>query len=164
MNFDNHIQAIKQFADEYNGVLCTETMLISGKNDTLDKITGIARIIKTLHPHTAYLSIPIRPPAVKFVKAPAMKRINEAWQIFNRHHIQTELLTGFEGTNSGYTGNAYDDILNITAVHPLREDSLNQLLKNDSVNYSVVETLISQQLIQIVPYDGKKYFLRKYHY
>ena len=78
-------------------------------------------------------------------------------------HINTEFLTQFEGTDAGYTGNIYEDILNITAVHPLREDSLMILLKNDNASYSVVNSLISQHLIKSVTYGGNKYFIRDFH-
>jgi len=163
LNFKTHLESVMNFADEYNGILCTETMLVSGINDRKEKLLHLASLIKKLRPYKAYISIPIRPPTLSSVKAPDMEKINEAWQIFSDQQIQTELLTGFEGTNAGYTGNAYDDILNITSVHPLREDSLMQLLHNDHADFSVVESLISQQLIRIIPYLGKNYFLRKYN-
>ncbi|HCY00598.1 MAG TPA: radical SAM protein, partial [Bacteroidales bacterium] len=53
--------------------------------------------------------------------------------------LNTELILGFEGTNTGYTGNAIDDILNISAVHPLREDTLNELLKKNNATFDVVK-------------------------
>jgi hypothetical protein len=77
--------------------------------------------------------------------------------------IEAEFLTGFEGTGTGYTGNFYEDIINITAVHPMREDALMKLLENDSTGYQVVEALIGQRLIKSVSYGGNKYFIRDYH-
>jgi hypothetical protein len=77
--------------------------------------------------------------------------------------INSEFLTQFEGTDAGYTGNIYEDILNITSVHPLREDSLLKLLQNDSAGYSVVNSLISQRLIKSMVYEGNKYFVRDFH-
>ncbi|HBE40677.1 MAG TPA: radical SAM protein, partial [Bacteroidales bacterium] len=52
---------------------------------------------------------------------------------------------------------------NITAVHPLREDTLSKLLEKDNADYQVVESLINQKLIKSVIYKGKKFFLREYH-
>ena len=86
-----------------------------------------------------------------------------AWQLFNNLKIETELLTGFEGTDTGFTGNIYEDILNITAVHPLREDTLFKLIQNDGADRSVVDSLIKQHLIKMVIYEGRKYFIRDYH-
>jgi DNA helicase IV len=75
-----------------------------------------------------------------------------------------ELLAGFEGTDTGSTGNAYDDILNITAVHPLREDTMMELLRKNNADNSVIETLIEKRLIKGVNYDGKIYYMRSYNY
>ncbi len=163
LDFSKTLENIKLFASEYKGKLCTETMLVSGLNDTIDNIRKLSEILKVINPAKAYLSIPIRPPAMKQVKPPDAGKLNLAWHIFYDNHIQTELLTGFEGTDNGYTGNVYNDILNITAVHPLREDSLIKLLINDNADFHVVTSLIKQRLIRAATYNGKKYYLREYH-
>jgi len=89
--------------------------------------------------------------------------MNLAWQIFNNNGIKTEFLTGFEGNETGFTGNIYEDILNITAVHPLREESMINLIKHDNADFEVVKSLIKQRLIQVTVYNGMKFYLREYH-
>lgn len=163
LDFENILTNIKLFRDEYKGRLCTETMIVNGINDSIENISALAEIIKGINPEKAYLAVPIRPPVEKFVKLPDAEKLNLAWQTFNKMQIMTEFLTGFEGTDAGYTGNIYEDILNITAVHPLRQDTLLKLLQNDSAGYSVVDSLLSQHLIKSVTYGGKKYFVRDYH-
>jgi len=163
LDFENILINIKLFRDEYNGRLCTETMIVNGINDSTENISILAEIIKGINPEKAYLAVPIRPPLEKFVKLPGAETINLAWQTFNKMKIRTEFLIGFEGTDAGYTGNIYEDILNITAVHPLRKDTLLKLLQNDSAGYSVINSLISQHLIKSVTYRGHKYFIRDYH-
>ncbi len=78
-------------------------------------------------------------------------------------NINTELLTGYEGADTGFTGNIYEDILNITAVHPLREEAMLKLLENDNAGFNIVKALLDQHLIKSVLYEGKKYFIRDYH-
>jgi len=163
LNFKKHLENILLFAGIYKGVLRTETMLIEGINDSEKELQIIAELIKKTNPGKAYLSVPIRPPAEKSVKPPDPEKLNRAWQIFTAENIKTELLTGFEGSDTGYTGNIYEDILNITAVHPLREDTLSKLLEKDEADYRVVESLINQKLIKSVIYKGKKFFIREYH-
>ena len=70
------------------------------------------------------------------------------------------MLAGFEGTNTGFTGDAYNDILNITAAHPLREDTMEELLEKDRSDYSVIESLVKQGLIRRLDYNGKTYYVR----
>jgi wyosine [tRNA(Phe)-imidazoG37] synthetase (radical SAM superfamily) len=163
LNFENILSSIITFADEYKGILCTETMLVNGLNDSVENFSTLAELIKKINPQKAYLSIPTRPPVVKSVKPPVAEKLNLAWQIFNKMNIKTEFLAGFEGTETGFTGNIYEDILNITAVHPLREDSLIKLLQNDSADYEVVKSLIKQRLIKASTYEGNKFYLREYN-
>jgi wyosine [tRNA(Phe)-imidazoG37] synthetase (radical SAM superfamily) len=163
LNFEKTIESINLFAGKYNGILCTETMLIDGINDTVNNITNVSELIKRINPGKAYLAIPTRPPSEESVNPPDSEKLNMAWQIFNNNHINTEFLTGFEGSDTGFTGNIYDDILNITAVHPLRQDSLINLLRNDNADFSVVKSLIKQRLIRSTIYNGNKYYLREYH-
>jgi len=161
--FIKTVESLNLFAGEYKGTLCTETMLIDGINDSVNNLTNVSELIKRINPAKAYLAIPIRPPSEKSVNPADSEKLNMAWQIFNTINIKTEFLTGFEGTDTGFTGNIYDDILNITAVHPLRHDSLIRLLHNDNADIQVVKSLIKQRLIKSTIYDGHKYYIREYH-
>ncbi len=111
----------------------------------------------------AWLSVPVRPPAVRDIKPVSHQKLTEAWHIFHNAGLDTELLTGFEGTDTGTTGNAFDDILTMTAVHPLREDSMTELLYMDHTDHSVVHSLIAQGLIKEIKYKGKSWYVRNYH-
>jgi wyosine [tRNA(Phe)-imidazoG37] synthetase (radical SAM superfamily) len=163
LDFEKNLEKIILFAGEYKGILRTESMIIDGVNDSAEDLLILAGLIKKINPGKVYLSIPTRPPAEKWVKPPDMEKLNSAWQIFTRMNIKTELLTGFEGSDTGFTGNIYEDILNITAVHPLREDSLLKLLEKDKADYLVVESMIEQKLIRSTLYNGKRFFFREYH-
>jgi len=162
LSFDRHIEGILLFASEYKGFLCTETMILKGVNDDTEMFSKLAGIIEKLHPHKAYLSIPTRPPSVQSVEMPDINKVNEVCRIFSEKQIRTEPLIGFEGTDIGYTGNIYDDLLNIIAVHPLREDALRILLYQDKADFSCVESLIRQKIINVVRYNGEKYYIRQY--
>ena len=157
------LNGIKLFAHQYKGHLHTETMLVEGINDHLANIEATSDFIAQLNVETAYLSIPTRPPAEKKIKAPGTEIITQAWQIFQEKGIHTEMLIGFEGTNTGFTGNAYDDILNITAVHPLRDDTLNELLEKENAGMDVVESLMIQRYIKKINYKGHDYYTRNHH-
>lgn len=152
------------FAGLYKGELRTETMVVAGLNDSEDKFSSLAESIKKINPGIAYLSVPTRPPAERTVSPPDADKLNHGWQIFTDMNIKTEFLTGFEGTNTGHTGNIYEDILNITAVHPLREDSLAELLRKDNAGPEVIKSLIKQRLIKTSKYKGHRYFIREYQH
>ncbi|MFN2396772.1 MAG: hypothetical protein ABR597_13920 [Bacteroidales bacterium] len=80
------------------------------------------------------------------------EKLTEAWQIYQEAGLTKELLTGFEGTDTGYTGNAFDDILNITTVHPLRKDTITKLLEQNKTSLSVINSLVAQKLIKSINY------------
>jgi len=88
--------------------------------------------------------------------------INEAYQIFTEKGVNTELILGFEGTHTGFTGNAFEDIINICSVHPIREDTMQELLKKDQADPTVLETLSYHSDIQKVEYKSKHFFIRKF--
>jgi wyosine [tRNA(Phe)-imidazoG37] synthetase (radical SAM superfamily) len=163
LDFNSIVSGISLFADSYSGKLFTESMIVSGINDTEDNFIQLSALLQKIRPLKAYLSITTRPPSEKFVMPPEMEKMNLAWQIFSEAGVETEFLTGFEGTDTGHTGNIYEDILNITSVHPLREDALLKLLEKDGTGYHVVDALIGQRLIRKVIYRGNRYFIRDYH-
>jgi wyosine [tRNA(Phe)-imidazoG37] synthetase (radical SAM superfamily) len=163
LDFDAILTGVFSFFKSFQGIACTESMLVNGINDSKEHLFRLSELIHTASPSKAYISIPIRPPAEKNIRPPDEETLNEAWQIISKTGISAELLTGFEGSWAGYTGNAYEDILNITAVHPLREETLARLLLNDGAGMNVIDSLISQRLIKETIYDGKKYYMRKYN-
>ncbi|SEU15075.1 Wyosine [tRNA(Phe)-imidazoG37] synthetase, radical SAM superfamily [Draconibacterium orientale] len=164
IKLDQVLEGINQFATVYKGKLHSETMLINSYNDSSEQVEQTASFISKINPDTAYLSIPTRPPAMSDARPATEKTLAMAWQIFSNAGITTELLTGFEGTDTGITGNAFEDILNITAVHPLREDTMKALLIKENTDMAVVESLESLKLIKKTKYKGMNYYVRNYHF
>jgi wyosine [tRNA(Phe)-imidazoG37] synthetase (radical SAM superfamily) len=157
------LHGIEQFANDYKGRLHTETMLVDAVNDHSSSLEATSALISKLNVETAYLSIPTRPPAEKAIKAISPENMARAWQIFQSKGINTETLTGFEGTNAGYTGNAYEDILNITSVHPLRDDTLKELLEREKAGRDVIDSLMQQRYLKKSHYNGHDYYVRNFY-
>jgi len=157
------LKGIVDFRKKYKGIFTTETMLARGYNDSLEEMEKIARFIAPLNPYKSYLSIPTRPPAVKSVNPPDETFLNAAFHIFKQHMDPVELLIGYEGNAFAFTGNAYDDILSITAVHPLRQEAVEQLLKKAGSNWELVDHMVENgELIQ-TEYGGSVFYIRKLH-
>lgn len=153
-------KGIEEFAARFRGTLVSETLLVDNINDDTETIRETAFRVANLNPAKAYLSIPTRPPAKSSVRAPSEQTITEAYQAFGEQGLDTELLLGFEGTDTGFTGNAEEDILNISAVHPIREDTMAELLRKNQAGFDLVESLISEGKIKTVEFKGKNFFLR----
>lgn len=163
LNFKEHIEGLTQFSDEYKGKLVTETMLVQGINDGTATLNKTAGLIARLKPAIAYIAVPTRPPALSWVEAPDETVINKAYQIFTEEGLNTELILGFEGTNTGFTGNAMEDIINISAVHPIREDTMLELLRKNNADPTILSTLIQGKYIQQIKYGLNTFYIRKFH-
>ena len=118
-----------EFAEIFKGKLMTETMLLANVNDADPIFRETAEFLSLLQPTTAYLSIPTRPPAEKWALPPGEQVINRAYQIFEEKVKYVEFLTGYEGNAFASTRNVEGDILSITAVHPMRNDAIEEFLK-----------------------------------
>lgn len=164
LDLHNILQGIKIFSTEFKGLFHTETMLIEDYNDQYEQLTQTAAFISALNPATAFLAIPTRPPALRSVKAVAEEKLTQAWQIYSAAGINTHLLYGFEGTDTGYTGNAREDILNITAVHPLRNDTLSELLRKDRSDRKIIDHLVKEKLLKKISYNNETFYTRNYHH
>ncbi len=160
INFTHYIDGLLKFRNEYSGRLVTETMLVSGVNDSPDQINRTSALVSEINPSCAYIAIPTRPPAVKSVEAPDENAINMAYQLFIEKGLKAELLIGFEGSDTGFTGNVREDILNICAVHPIREDTMAEILKKDKADHQVLDELIKEKKISKVSYKSKNFYTR----
>jgi len=149
------------FSASYQGELATETMLVRSINDSTAELSRIADLIEKLSPSIAYLAIPIRPPAEKKIKPASEATLAKAYQMFENHGIHTEYLIGYEGNSFASTGKAEQDLLSITAVHPMRRDAVEKLLDRDNAGWELIGELVdAEKLIQTV-YDGTTFYVRK---
>jgi wyosine [tRNA(Phe)-imidazoG37] synthetase (radical SAM superfamily) len=156
------LDGISAFAKTFAGTLVTETMLVRGLNDDPGQLRKVAAFAAGLEPAAAYLSIPTRPPAEEGVAAPDEAAVNAAFQIFAPAVPRVECLIGYEGDAFAFTGSVEDDILSVTAVHPMREDAVAALLAKAGASAAVLEKLVAEGLLAEVEYDGKKFFVRKF--
>ncbi|WP_028584048.1 radical SAM protein [Desulfogranum mediterraneum] len=152
------LSGIRAFAAEYQGMLVTETMLVAGLNE---EVREVAAFIAGLEPAVSFLSIPTRPPAVKWVRPPAEQAINRAFHCFQEHGLKTELLIGYEGNEFAYTGKVEADLLSITSVHPMREDAVREYLHKAQGSFSMVEQLVAEEKMIVSEYRGERFYLRK---
>ncbi len=149
------LDGMLEFRDNFGGKLVTETMLIN--IDYGDELQKLAAFLKELKPDIAYISTPTRPPCEKWVRKASEVMLNKAYQIFSASlgADRVRYLIEFEGGDFSISGGIEDEILSITAVHPIREDALNGIAKN------VVDKLIKEGKVVKIEYQGKQFYLRK---
>jgi wyosine [tRNA(Phe)-imidazoG37] synthetase (radical SAM superfamily) len=160
LKLETILQGMLKFAQTFDGELTTETMLVRGVNDNLSEIKRIAEFLAMLKPARGYVAIPTRPPAER-VEPAAEQTINAAYQIFKEKLGEAEYLIGYEGNAFACTGDVQEDILSITAVHPMREDAVVEFLENARTDWGTIQELIDNGSLVGLEYQGKRFYMRK---
>jgi wyosine [tRNA(Phe)-imidazoG37] synthetase (radical SAM superfamily) len=157
------LKGIREFTEEFRGTLVSETMLI-GNTDYGNEFERIAEFLAELKKlNKAYIAIPTRPPTEKWVKRAKEDVINAAFQVFSKKlgASRVEYLVDYEGNAFASTGNVEEDLLSITAVHPMREEAVKKLLKKADADWKVIEKLLGENKLVELEYEGNTYYLRK---
>ncbi|MDD4108232.1 MAG: hypothetical protein PHH93_05895, partial [Prolixibacteraceae bacterium] len=162
LNIHQINDGILAFREKFSGKMVTETMLVKGVNDSYSELKNTARVIQSFEPEVAYIAIPTRPPAFDKVEPSGEATVNEAFHIFKEYIDNVELLTGYEGNSFASTGNFRDDLLSITAVHPMREDAVLEMLQKTGSNKELLTLLIEEKQVEKLQFSGHFYFLRKF--
>ncbi len=154
------LEGLVQFSTEFKGELVTETMLVKDINTGESQLRQTADFLAQIKPTKAYLSVPTRPPAERWVEMPDEQNLATAYQILSERLHTVECLTGYEGDSFASTGDLEKDLLAITAVHPMRESAVHNLLEKGGVDWSIVNTLVSNGRLIRTEYRGKTFYLR----
>jgi len=157
------LEGMLTFAQEYTGTLMTETMLVKNRNVSEESAASIGDFISRLNPKKAYFLIPIRPPAISSIRPPSEDELNRFYQIVSRKVANVEYLTGYEGSPFASTGDITEDLLSITAVHPMREESVQELLDKNQADWGIVKNLVNQGQLLESEYEGNKFYLRRFN-
>jgi wyosine [tRNA(Phe)-imidazoG37] synthetase (radical SAM superfamily) len=155
------LEGITEFSKRTRGELATETMLVQGVNDTRVEMERVADFLAGLRLGKCYISIPTRPPEAEWVNRPAESAVNTAYQIFRDRSINVEYLIGYEGNAFAFTGDAENDLLSITSVHPMRQEAVSEFLANAGSDWAVIDRLIAEGRMTEIEYENKMFYMRR---
>ena len=157
------LEGIKEFARGFQGKIITETMLVDNISygDEFPKIADFLKGLKTLD--KAYIAIPTRPPAEKWVRPAEERTINHAFQVFSEvlGVEKVEYLIGYEGNAFSVFGKIEEDLLSIMSVHPMRQEAVIELLRKADSDWHLIERLLEENKIVELEYQGNKYYMRR---
>ena len=163
LRLDAVLEGVTEFAKEFKGSIISETMLVDGINygDEFEEIADFLKQLKRID--KAYIAIPTRPPTEKWVKPAKEQTVNSAFQIFSEKLgvDRVEYLIGYEGNAFAFTGKAEEDLLSITAVHPMRKEAVKEFLKKANADWDVIAKLLSEDKLIELEYEGNKYYMRR---
>lgn len=161
LRLDRILAGIETLGGEFAGELVTETMLVAGVNDDDASVEAVAGFLERLSPSIAYLAVPTRPGAESGVVPPSEQRVTEAYQLLSGRVPRVEYLIGYEGNAFASSGDVVEDLLSITAVHPMREEAVRALLSRAGAEWTVVEALIRRGLLKETRYGERRFYVRR---
>jgi wyosine [tRNA(Phe)-imidazoG37] synthetase (radical SAM superfamily) len=161
LHLEEILAGMAVFGRAFKGTLTTETMLVAGVNDSERQAVATAEFLDRIEPDTAFLAVPTRPPARRSVRPPSHGALARCFAILDERLPRTEYLIGYEGHAFAAAGPPDENLLSITAVHPMREEAVAELLAKAGADWSVVERLLESGELLRVEYDGCTYYLRR---
>lgn len=162
LELDAILEGMLEFREIFTGKLATETMLVRGVNDGDENLEAVAAFLSRLDPSEAYIALPTRPPAEKRVRPAEGVALTKAYQIFSKQVEHVEYLIGYEGDAFAHTGDMEQDLLSITAVHPMREDAVKRFLADSGGRWSDVRELLDDGRLLEADYEGQKFYIRRF--
>ncbi|MEJ2308097.1 MAG: radical SAM protein [Gammaproteobacteria bacterium] len=155
------LDGIREIAKSFRGELVTETMLVDGINDSEASVAAVGEFLEEIGPAASYLAVPIRPVAEPGNQPASEEAVNRACQILGKHVDRVETLIGYEGDAFATTGDVVEDLLSITAVHPMREEAVLKLLAKNGRGRETLERLVSEGRLAVTGYEGKRFYMRR---
>ena len=162
LNLSNILNGMLTFRSKFRGELVTETMLVAGLNVNENAAIQLSHFLLALQPFKSYLSIPIRPPAEAWATSPSSQSLSEVLSVLSNRIPFMDLLFDTEVGEFVSTGNLAEDLLSITAVHPMREDPLREMVKKTGGDWKVVEELLAAGEISCIQYRGERFYMRHF--
>jgi len=158
LNFSSIQSGLHEYSKNQNFV--TESMILNKFNSDEKHAHELAQFIGELNPNIAYLSIPFRPPANINVSKPNEKLILNIFEIFSKYIPKVELLINFEENNFSSLDDIENEILNITAVHPLKEEFLESFLNKGNADWKIIDKMIENKILKMITYQGNNFYIR----
>jgi len=156
------LAGIFRFKVKYQGELVTETMLVSGVNDSDDSLRRLCDFLEVLEPFQSYLSVPVRPPAESCVPPPLADRLRRINHFVADRIPVVEPLFELERPEFFSTGDLDEDILAICAVHPIRQKALMQMINQAGGDSSAADKLFQSGKLMRVRYRGDIFYRRRW--
>ena len=164
LNLENILTGILAFRNRYKGEVVTETMLVAGVNDDESVTHQLCDFLLNLQPFKSYLSIPTRPPAQAWATPPSLESLSKIIKFCYDQVPFIDLLFESEVGEFASTGNLKEDILGITAVHPIREEALRDMIARTNGTWLALEELLTSGQLGCILYLHEKVYLRNFQH
>ena len=150
--YQNVIEGLKTFSEEYEGQLYLEIMLMNGINDSKEQLDRFKELLKDIKYTKVYLNTPVRPPAEADVSVSSPETLSYASDLLNGISIEVLASGGFYSELS----DDYEAILGIIGRHPMNQHEINGFLesRNNPDPEGVLKRLAEDPKVKPMEYKG----------
>lgn len=126
LKFQDEIDGLIKFSNEYRGQLWLELMLVHGYNSSKEDIDEFYKLLKKINYDRIFVNTPVRPPAESFVEVATEEELTYATEKLNAISIE-KLSSGsfFSEIKDGFKA-----ILNIIKRHPMTQFEVKSFLES----------------------------------
>ncbi len=122
------VSGLLEFADDYEGELMLEVMLVKGYNDSVEELEKIARVASEMKPDRIHILTPTRPPASKVEPS---ESISTAVECFEKAGVEVDTVYLPESGSFDYlTFSTLEEAVRLMSRHPLRESQALEMVKH----------------------------------
>jgi len=164
LTFQQHVEGLIAFRQEYKGRLWIEVMLLGGINDSDEALHDLASVLKQINPDMVHLVLPTRPAPEQQVQLPTPERLERAIAILSEIATVVNPLKG-----SMDLRNAADLCEAVTAIvsrHPVQQRELQKAIADcfpdDSAKVEeVMLELFATGRFKLVEHNGEQYWVMR---
>jgi wyosine [tRNA(Phe)-imidazoG37] synthetase (radical SAM superfamily) len=154
-----HVEGLVAFRKSFAGRLWVEVMLVAGLNDTEPALRDLATAIRRIGPDEVHINVPSRPPAERWVKAPAPRVLEQARSILG---VEARVVLPVAGDFELDTRSPVADaVVEVITRHPMSERELVAALSRrwapDEVERAIGE-LAADGRAQVVERQGQRFW------
>lgn len=159
LTIEKIINGMRAFRSEYQGQIWMEVMLVAGLNDSISNIKKLKKILDSIKCDRIYINVPIRPPAEKWVKIPRKEKILKICDILGAKNIAYYEST--KGFHIKSESEIKEQIMKITARHPLREDQIIDMIDLSKEEcLEILYSLEEEKKISKVIYNNQIFWVK----
>jgi wyosine [tRNA(Phe)-imidazoG37] synthetase (radical SAM superfamily) len=159
LKFDEIIQGMIDFRNNYEGKFWIEVMLIKDVNDHKEELIEIKQIIDVIKPDRIDFNIPIRPPTEKWVKVPNKSIISLLNEIFGEYN---NIFFPEIGKFKFYSKNFEKELIKIIERHPMRKEQILETFSSEKFPkvkiLSQLKKLESQNKVRKIEYNNQIFY------
>ena len=158
IDYDSVLNGIKSFADNFKGVLTTETMLIKGINDNNDEIISTGKYLNSLKYSVSYFNIPFYPLTKECNNCPDEENLKSLAPVIKANVNNSVLLCCPENNEFYTTSDFSDELIGMLTMHPLKSEDVRDYLRiNGSTD--LLDVLFSKGIVKEINFHDKNYLL-----